>query len=365
MFEAIYYPYSSIENEQTLKRCLFYLDKLYVLTPDECTISQNRSELERIERSLSDHNYRIGERDKTIRTMIEPVHPSETLNKYEREFVDCVKEDLRDDKFRELSGQEDCWMLYNDKIPRLEKIGFKDNIRENGGRCVKVDRDFGESILINHVIYACLNKKISPLTDEIEHNRVLSYKIKRNYDTYKDFLYEQGYIEDLKEQVLMKTVVEKHLYGLENVEISDIIDYRKDHKRELKRFTVEMNRISSQIKSKPFDLEFESEISQIISDKIDPSIEALNTSMQDFRDEMVKKYVSKIAPVALTFSVTATSAGLEVGALSAGLVSLVQSITHKDGMELIGTLLDHWQQNRQHKRNSLQYLVDAEKRFNA
>lgn len=365
MFEAMYYPNASIKNEETLKRCLFYLDKIYVLTPEESTISQNRSDLENFRRSYWKSNSIYKQVDKeTTKKIIEQIHPSETFDKYHREFVKSVEEDLIDEKFRELSGQEDSWMLYEQKMPLLRGIGFKDKIRETRRGFIKVDRDFGESILINHVIFACLNKKISPLTDEIEHSRVLTYKMKRNYETYKDFLYEEGYIEDLKHQLLIKRVIEKRLDGLENVDIKDIICYREDHKKELKKFSVEMGNISTQIKSNPFDPDFECEVSQTVKDRIDPSIEALNESMQEFKDEMVKKYASKIIPVVTTFSISAVNSGLEIGVLSSLLVNLIQSQLHNDGTELIGTILDHWQQNRRYERNSLQYLISAEKKFN-
>lgn len=33
MFEAMYYPYASIKNEETLKQSMLYLDRIHVLTP--------------------------------------------------------------------------------------------------------------------------------------------------------------------------------------------------------------------------------------------------------------------------------------------------------------------------------------------
>jgi hypothetical protein len=389
MFEAMYYPYTSIKNEQTLKRCLFYLDKIYFLIPYESLISSNRSDLVDYENESFGSTLFEGVSEDIIRnvfrTMIKPIDPQDIFFKHSDNFINSIKEDLSDKNFKEFCNEKEYWMLYNGKVPKILEIYFKDRVQEKqkentklklvykNGKIefvdsfeyfLKVDRDFGESVLLNYVIYSCMYTKISPLTDEIEHNRALNYKINRNYEKYKNLLYEAGYIEDLKQQLLIKKVFEKHFFVIENVEMEDIINYREDHKNELKKFTVEMGKISNQIKSKPFDLEFESEISQIINDKIDPSIEELNTSMQDFKDEMVKKYMKKIAPIALTFAISAFSAGWEVGALSASVVSLIQSVTHKDGTELVGTLLDHWHQNRRYERNSLHYLINAEKEFN-
>lgn len=364
MFEAMYYPFSSINKEQYLKRYLFYLDKIYVLTADESINSRSRSKLEEINKSSKGLNTILNEvKEYTPRKVIEPINANETFYKYKREIINSINEDLSDYYFRELSNQKEHWMILNDQIPQRVWRAYEDRILKRNGDLVNVDDANEESSLINLVIYTCLDRKISPLTDEIEHSRILNYKINRNYSKWKEFLYEQGYIEDLKQQLLIKKVIEKHLYGLENVNVSDIINYREDHKRELQRFTVEMGKISNQIKSKPFDLEFESEISQIVKDKIDPSIEELNTSMQDFQDEMIKKYVRTVAPLALTFSISAFSAGWEVGVLSSFFVHLIQSKTHIS-TDLLGTLLDHWQQNRRYERNSLHYLINAEKEFN-
>lgn len=378
MFEAIYYPYASIKNEQTLKRCLFYLDKIYVLTPDASTIYRNQNDLlnlrrdvtgfdsifKRVDEDVSGINSLFkGVDENEIRKIIEPIYPKDILLKYEDEFSLAVTEDLRDVKFRRLCKQRDYWTIYAEKLPKIGKVPFMHKVLERNDHIAKVEGDFGESVILNHVIYACLDKNIPPLTDEPEHSKILTYKMKRNYDLCKDFLYEQGYIEDLKQQLLVKKVIEKRLYGLENVNIGDIISYREDHKKEFKRFSVEMGKVSNDIKSIPIDLEFESEISQIVKDKIDPSIEELNASIQDFREELATKLVSKIVPIAITFSVTAFSAGWEVGILSSSLVNLMLPRIHKDGMDLIGTLLDYWQQNRRFERNSLYYLIDIENKF--
>lgn len=390
MFEAMYYPYGTIQNYETIKKCLFYLDKLYFLTPDKNTIFKRDNNTEV-------NNLYDVVKECTNERIIEPIHPSEVLLKHENSFIERIKEDLNDYKFTDMieqnfSGLQYCnssycsslirrktiinkafneyvdenyWELYDSKIP-FNREQFDEYIvkRDGTDTCssfTSVKPEFGESILLNHVIYSCFDRKISPLTDDVEHSRMLAYKLKRNYEYYKPFLYEHGYISDLNQQLLTSKVMDKRLYGLENASISDIINFREDHKDELRRFRTEMGKLSTEIKSKLFDIEFESEISQIVKEKIDPSIEELNKSMEEFKDEMITRYVKKIMPVALTFSISAYSVGLEVGILSSVLVNFLQSKMHKDGTELIGTLLDDWRLNRNSKRNSLQYLMSTEK----
>lgn len=365
MFEAMYYPYASIQNIETLKQSLLYLDRIYVLTPYESTISDNINELKKIDIEFWDSKSIFKKvKESASEEIIKTIHPVETFRKYEDIFVNSVKEDLADEFFRQYEGQE-SWMLYEDKMPRMMfEMGFKEKIKRTGGGILQVSKDLGESVLINHTIYSCLDKKLVPLTDEIEHSRVLTHKIRRNYDRYKQFLYEEGYIEDLKQQILTKKIIEKRLSGLKGIDVTDIIDFRDDNKNELRRFRVKMGQISSKIKSEPFNPEFETEISQALKNEIDPSIEALNSSMEEFKDEMVKKYTTKAIPLTFTFStLVAFGADLSIGILGSLLADKIHSKLSNDEKGILETILDDWKQNRSYKRNSIQYLINIETKF--
>ena len=361
----MYYPYASIKNEETLKQSILYLDRIHVLTPYESTISDNLNELKK----MGSHLWNIRNlfrqvEESTNEKIISTIHPKSILSKYPNDFINSIKEDLNDKFFSQYSDQE-SWMLYKDKMPRqMKQIGFRNKIKREGGGILKVSKDLGESVLINHVIYSCLDQKLTPLTDEIEHSRVLNHKITRNYEKYKTFLYENGYIEDIKHQILTKKVIEKQLSGIEGIEIRELIDFREDNKQELRRFRVKMGQLSSKIKSEPFDLEFEKEILQIMKYEIDPSIEALKSSMEGFKDEMKTKYVKKAIPIGFSFcTLIAAGADLSLGILGGIAADQVKSGFSKGDDGFFETILEDWRQNRNHKRNSIQYLINAKSQF--
>ena len=121
-----------------------------------------------------------------------------------------------------------------------------------------------------------------------------------------------------------------------------------------------MGQLSSKIKSEPFDPEFEKEISQIIKNEIDPSIEALNSSMEGFKDEMITKYAKKAIPIGFTFStLVASGVDLSFGILGGIAVDQIQSMMSKDNDGIFENILEDWKQSRKHKRNSIQYLINA------
>lgn len=365
MFEAMYYPYASIKNEETLKQSLLYLDRIHVLTPYESTISDNLKELKK----MNSHFWGVKNlfrqvEESTNEKIITTVHPNSILSNYKNDFINSIKEDLNDDFFSQYNDQE-SWMLYDEKMPRqMMQIGFNNKIERRGGGILKVSKDLGESILINHVIYSCIDQKLTPLTDEIEHSRVLNHKIIRSYEKYKTFLYENGYIEDIKHQILTKKVIEKQLSGIEGIDIRNVIDFREDNKQELRRFRIKMGQLSSKIKSEPFDPEFENEILQIIKNEIDPSIEALNSSMEGFKDEMITKYTKKAILIGFSFCTLITSGvDLSIAILGGILADQMKSMMSKDNDGILETILEDWRQNRNHKRNSIQYLINAKSKL--
>jgi len=214
MFEAMYYPYASIKNDETLKQSILYLDRIHVLSPYESTISENLNELKKMSpRFWGLRDLIRSTKESSSEELIKTIHPSQTFKKFETDFINSVKEDLDDVFFSQFQNQE-SWMLYEDKMPRqMFQMGFNTKIERKDNGILKVSKDLGESVLINHVIYSCINQKLTPLTDDIEHSQVLNHKIIRNYEKYKTFLFENGYIEDIKHQILTKKVIEKQLPG--------------------------------------------------------------------------------------------------------------------------------------------------------
>lgn len=123
-----------------------------------------------------------------------------------------------------------------------------------------VEGDLGESILINHTILACIGEKFTPFTDKKKHQDVLIHKMQRNFEKYsKEYLYERD-VKKVRQNLLAQEVIKSSLPSVEGVEVTDILNFRDGHKKELKSFRKEMASLADKTKSEPWSSEFEAEI---------------------------------------------------------------------------------------------------------
>jgi hypothetical protein len=405
-FEAMYYPYASIHNKETLKLSLLYFDKIHILSPEHYySIGGKPEELDRgneiyeglneeyilkpplevhmetkhatdrpksyqelIRKQIEERRSRLisksqdesnsDEELKSDKVIISAIDPSEIYIKHYSEFLDSIKEDLNDEKFKKLALGKKWFLFYEKTSPFLDI--FENKITYERGRddFLLVDGDLAESILLNHAIFASMDKKLTPFTDELEHSRLLNHKMQRNYAQLKDRLKECGFIDDVKEHLLSKKVLEVHFSGVQGVNFSDILDFRDDNKNELKSFRIEMGRISTSISSKPWTPEFDSEVAQIIKSEIEPKVQDLENQSSEFKDNMLVKYGKKAIPVAITLGAT-VYAGVP---LSLGVIgyTLLDKLVKGDD-NVIESIFNDWKDWRHQNRNSLTYLMNFNK----
>lgn len=398
-FEAMYYPYASIQNKETLKQSLLYFDKIHILSP-EFSITDKSEELNQggelfaelgrdqildecpqpyqaaMERAWSDEEWKKfteefepvtkawKRKSRSKRIIISLINPTDIYGRHYNEFVESVKADLKDDNFKKLA-QRKRWLLFVDKADAFignpeysTKITLlKETFLHHQYQCI-VDADLAESILINHAIYASIDKKLIPFTDEPEHSRLLTHKLQRNYNLLKDRLLEEGFIDDIKQDFLAKKVLETKLSGVTGVSFSDILNFRDDNKKELKSFRTEMGRLSTCITSEPWTPEFDSEVAQIIKSEIDPKVQDLNDQTEEFKDNMLVKYGAKAVPIAITIG-TMVYAGIPLSLAVIG--GTVISKLGKDNWDIFQDIFYDWKEWRHQKRNSMSYLFHLEK----
>ena len=267
--------------------------------------------------------------------------------------MDSIKDDLNDENFKTLKHDKK-WLLFYEKV-RPFMYDFKEKITWHGRDDMLVDADLGESILLNHAIFASMDKKLTPFTDELEHSRLLNHKMQRNFELMKDYLLEEGYIDDIKQNLLAKKVLEINLSGIEGVSYSDILDFRDDNKKELKSFRIEMGKMSTSISSNPWTSEFDSELAQIVKSKIEPKVQDLENQTSEFKDNMIVKYGKKAIPVAITLGAT-VYAGVPLSLAVVGTTLFDKFVKGDDN--IIGSILNDWKDWRHQSRNSLTYLMN-------
>lgn len=355
-FEAMYYPFVSVRNQETLKQMLLYFDKIHVLNPGDFTISNDKVELW--------HTYNLDYINELSRKdIISTIHPRQILRKHKSEFINSVEEDLKDEYFSNFKEKKE-WLLYNQKMPRAIKEKLRDKIieKEKFPTILKVNRDLSESVLINHAIYSCMDYNLTPITDVETHSQTLNHKIRRNYEINKDFLYENGYVEDLKQNILASKAINRRLPGLEGIGESDILDFRDDNKDELRRFRIMMGRLASKVESEPFTPNFSAEVERIIHSDIDPLVIEIENEMQEFKDEMAVRYIKKTIPLAISFSaIAAVGLPLSIAALGGLTVGSIGRGIDRENVGVFESILDDWKRWRKKNRNSLNYLLKVER----
>ena len=84
--------------------------------------------------------------------------------------------------------------------------------------------------------------------------------MQRNFEKYsKEYLYERD-VKKVRQNLLAQEVIKSSLPSVEGVEVTDILNFRDGHKKELKSFRKEMASLADKTKSEPWSSEFEAEI---------------------------------------------------------------------------------------------------------
>lgn len=334
-FEAMYYPYASIRNQDALIQSLLYFDKIHVLSPYEWTIREN---LKQIREISSDKD------------LISIINPLRILEDYGGEFFESVKDDINDQYFGRIKKEEKTpfeWILYDEKLGINIKRTFPDKITMQNGLAY-VEGDLGESILINHTILACIGDKLTPFTDKKNHQDVLIHKMQRNFEKYKKEYLSKRDVKEVRQNLLAQEVIKTSLPSVEGIKVTDVLNFRDGHKRELKSFRKGMASLADKLKSEPWSPEFEAEIEKI-KDNIMPKVEGLKSGMQTFQSDMKRNYKKKIIPVVASLVFTACTGPLSLAVVGGYMISS-------------GVYMDIFDDLKEYKNlNSLTYLFEIKK----
>jgi hypothetical protein len=403
MPEALYYPYTRVKSEESLKAMILYFDKIYVISPNEASAGFD-------ENSDFDILQSNG--------LIDSISPSELIQQYDRLLTKSVLGDLTDHSFLQLSSiaryktSQKQWEIYSEKVPssladRLLRKYFVDipnfysgeqiahfmregphreiegtNLRElikarheiyaeRTAHAEKLDNEYrefrhvtlpfevGESLMINHAICAASRYALTPITDSEVHHRFLMLKLTggrlRNGEQnplLASILKDYGYIKDIKTDLTAQSIIKETVPTLTNATVEELLEFRDENKESLRVFQVELGKLSSEIQTNFWDEEFKKQIIDIIDSKIKPSIEDLKCSVESTKEKLARifKRGVEISPLPIFAYVVPGCDPQLALAISAGLIGLSE-------------YLEYSKQSNVRKKNGFTYLFNLQNEF--
>jgi hypothetical protein len=356
-FNALYYPYTRIENVDTLKRALLLYDKIYLIYP---TKYYERIGISHDEGSFHEHHHFF---EDTIReNFFEIVSPRDIAGEYEDIMLEAYEDDLKDQAALKYAPNKDWW-IYEEKVPDtiLDHPTFY-KYRERGS-ILKLPFAQGESIMISQAILSAQKFDLTPVTDDPIHQYFLEKRLERGLKLYNSPQYRDEEMRQMElelravNDIIERKNVEMILPSLVDVEINTIINFREDNKEYLTNFRSGMAKLTSTMRSSLGDREFRREIVKIIEGKIKPMYDELEKdsriSARDFIYNIVTSKYAKIAsvttPGALVFGAFQTLP-LWLGLLTSAGVFF--------GFEYAKEVLE---KDKKLKQNYLTYLLKVEK----
>lgn len=301
-FNALYYPYTRIENVGTLKRALLLYDKIYLIYPtkyyERIGISHDKDGVFR------EHHHYF---EDTIREkFFEFVSPRDIAEEYKDIMLEAYEDDLKDETAIRYAPNKDWW-IYEEKVPDtiLDHPAFNE-YRQMGG-ILKLPFAQGESIMISQAILSAQKFDLTPVTDDPVHQYFLERRLERGLELYQSPQYRDERMGQIRlrlrriSEMIERETVEMILPSLEDVEINTIINFREDNKDCLTNFRNGMAELTSTMRSSLGDKRFEEEIVKIIEGKIKPMYDELKKdyriSGRDFIYKIVTNKYAKIASI--------------------------------------------------------------------
>lgn len=377
-----YYPYASFKGEQELllKAAALYFDKLYILNPVRACwdgIGQG---------PLNDDLILLEQEH-----ILERIVPETIMHKYERIISASIRADMNDPEFLKLckeSGRAGKWTLALAKVPGdirdepMQRImgdvardlshdftAYNEQRDTNDGtieyRCADFSLPMGESIMINHALFAgLLETGATPLTDDPFHSKVLALKIRRALQVpeISSILEDRAKKRELKASLLaMTALTDLELAILSpKIPMADILKYRHENEGELTETRRQLGMLARKIREEPWTEGFASTLdSTTIPDIQESLIKAKKTQKTWFRSTWGRRVLNAArvavgaASVGISLSMAATP--LLPLAVATGACALV-----KDAVIPGTELALGWNEGREAAMgNGLHYLVNV------
>jgi hypothetical protein len=177
---ALYYPYPTIRNIETLKKTLLVFDHIYLIYPADYPPNLT---IESASSPGSNSNSRQYLAEIMNSGIFKIISPENTVHQFRDFMHEELEKDKRDPKFQKEHARPG-WKLFEEKVPEsiLDDPEFRP-LRDNSG-AIRLPFVQGESIMISHAIcgwWANANQDnlISPITDERIHQKLLEHRIER------------------------------------------------------------------------------------------------------------------------------------------------------------------------------------------
>jgi hypothetical protein len=398
---ALYYPYADVRNPEALLHAALYFDEIFILQPNffippKKSLHPTRNRV--IPAYSTDTQVLIDEEiikpiDQDflgISSAWTPGFSNQVFDEENRKLLMAsIIEDIRDPCLKKLTKNQGklYWRFPNLQFIGLSALGLlfdvakdlKGNIqitywaekrmRESLGQyrkfvdhqdsyesrllfdqeMVSVPYIVGESLMINISLLACSRLKLVPFTDNVLHHDFLSKKIHSLLEdkNLRSTLNVDMIHRQCKAELLMKEVMNLELPRFKNIKAKDVIDIRKGHEEQLKRFRLHVKALSTLIGSSIWDERIQNDMGNIIDHDIKPSLLELKDSFRELKKRAGIQFVEKMATAAPLSLLTTVFIGLPVElALAAGV-----------GISALSEALEYWRNKKALKYNGLSLLL--------
>jgi hypothetical protein len=400
-----YYPYASFTGGQAklMKVAAIYFDKLYLLDPEKSSSETIGIQDPGVAKDVS----LLEHKDVGI---LERVAPEDVVAKYHAAISKAVRDDMKDNEFVQhcLTSEKKYWTIALAKIPKdirndptfqpkdeamrhllndvprdaadeagryydetyierihpvySEQFVYDETItgpgKEMEYRYADYPVEFGESIMMNHALFAgLLHSNATPLTDNTFHNKALEIKFRRirQIPELARLLDDNARADKIRQDLLVHQIVTDKQLQLPIIKpdqpLESILEYREKNDDILAATRNELAWMAREIKENPWSEEFGEEVYRnIIPKKIRPLLE---------ENKKARNGWLKASGLGLSFA--AATAGLFINSVPFLSVPMLIGVMALAGDQVIPNIeeLINWKAHRKSNQvNGLHYLLD-------
>jgi hypothetical protein len=246
------------------------------------------------------------------------------------------------------------------------------DIEPGPGRSMTTPYHIGLFAVLNQALLLSEKLEASLVTDDPFIHQVLTTKLRELQDSSnkftRDILATPAPEDRYRVQSFVLSVVSQLVPDevLSQLDMADIVAYRKKNADTLNRFRMEMTSLAASISTEPWSSGFQSAIQRTIDSQIMPRVQELDDSLKDSFTKLFGSASGNLGSAVAT-SVAAALPTMTVAALLGITAPQIVMLTAASLMSALGIvvpdIVKFWQDKNYSRRNGIGYLVNFRNRL--